>query len=209
MNESGLLIFIEALRKSGAKARILFPSTRLVYKGIAGLPLKEEAEKLPLTIYAVNKLSCECYLNAYRNAFGINYTVFRICIPYGSLMEGESSYGTIGFFEGNAKKGNPIFVYGDGSLMRTFTHVEDISRIMLQTALSDQTNGKIFNIGGETLSLLDAASVIAEKYAVPVRFQEWPADAATIESGDTIFDSSAIEKFAPPPIRALRQEFRQ
>lgn len=97
INELILLKIIEAYRLNNGTGRLIFPSTRLVYKGRDGL-LKEDAEKEFKTIYAINKYSCENYLWMYNNMYGIPYTVFRICLPYGTLVPEASSYGTAEFF---------------------------------------------------------------------------------------------------------------
>ncbi|HSC55383.1 MAG TPA: NAD(P)-dependent oxidoreductase [Phnomibacter sp.] len=207
VNEKGLLFFLQAMRQSNATGRIIFPSTRLVYKGVQDTPLKEDAEKLPLTVYAVNKLSCENYLQAYSHVFNINFTVFRVCVPYGSLIDGEHSYGTIGFFETKARTGEAIVLYGDGSLKRTFTHVHDIARIMTNVSLKEESNKKTYNIGGDTFSLLGAASLVAEKFGVEIKFQQWPLEAEIIESGDTIFDSTAVEQLEPPHVKTLQGQY--
>lgn len=205
INELGLLHFIRQYQQQQAKGRIVFPSTRLVYKGIANTPLKETDELLPLTPYAVNKIACEHYLAAFKKACGIHYTIFRLCIPYGNLTDATSSYGTIGFFESMAAKGQPISLYGDGQLKRTFSHMLDIVTAMLQVATMDETDGEIYNLGGETYSLLEVAELVAKKYGSTVAFAEWPAQAAIIESGDTIFDSTKIEALGIRTTKLLKE----
>lgn len=194
INEKGLLNLLSTMRKQASKARLVFPSTRLVYKGQTGIALKEDAEKETKTLYAVNKLACEHILPMYKNAFDINYTIFRICVPYGNLLEGGFSYGTLGFFIQKACAGENISLFGDGSLRRSFTHVEDICNKITGAVVKEESNGKIYNIGGENLSLLDVAQQIAAKYGVAVEFTTWPALALKIESGDTIFDGKALNE---------------
>ena len=193
INENGLLHILTKMKESGSKARIIFPSTRLVYKGKQNSLLKEEAEKETNTIYALNKLACEYMLAMYQKAFGIQYTVFRICVPYGSLTKSGTSYGTLGFFLQKAKNDQNIELYGDGLLRRTFTHVIDICNKIYSAVQLEESNGKIYNIGGENLSLLDVASEIARKHNVEVVFTEWPQLALQIESGDTVFDSQGLD----------------
>ena len=174
--------------------RIIFPSTRLVYKGIENTPLKEMAEKESKTVYAKNKLSCEGLLQK----SSINYTIYRVCVPYGNLLDDEYSYGTIGFFINKAVKGENISIYGDGSLKRTFTHVEDIIETILQTITLGSTLNDVYNIGSnDNLSLLDVATLVAKKYGVEVDFVAWPEEALKIESGDTIFDDSKLQNEFP------------
>jgi UDP-glucose 4-epimerase len=205
INELGLLHFIRQYHQQNATGRIVFPSTRLVYKGIANTPLKETDELLPLTPYAINKIACEHYLAAYKKAWGIHYTVFRLCIPYGNLTDATSSYGTIGFFESMASKGQSISLYGDGQLKRTFSHMQDIVTALLQVSTMDMADGETYNLGGETFSLLEVAELVAKKYGTTIAFAEWPSQAAIIESGDTIFDSTKIEALGISTSKKLKE----
>lgn len=191
INETGLLNLLDVMRRRQSKARIIFPSTRLVYKGV-DKPLRECDEKDHKTIYAINKLACEAYLKAYANSFGIPFTVYRICVPYGNEISGDYSFGTIGFFLKNAKSGNPITLYGGGVQKRTFTHVADICRQILSTASLPESKNEIYNIGGETFSLREAAEIVNRRYGVEIKGVEWPEKDLLIESGDTYFDDSKI-----------------
>jgi len=194
INEKGLLNILTRMKETGSQARIIFPSTRLVYKGKQNTLLKEDSEKETNTIYALNKLTCEYMLAMYQKAFGIKYTIFRICVPYGSLIKSKISYGTLGFFLQKAKSQQNIELYGNGLLRRTFTNIVDICNTIHDTIQFEESNGKIYNIGGENFSLLDVASEIAKKYNVKVVFTEWPKLTLQIESGDTVFDSENLDK---------------
>ena len=187
VNELGLANIIDFCREK--VGRIIFPSTRLVYKGIENMPLQEDAEKEAKTIYAKNKLLCERILEE----SGVDFTVFRICVPYGNLIDKVYSYGTIGFFIGKASKGENITIYGDGSLKRTFTHVRDIAESIIKSLVFEDSINETYNIGSnDNLSLLEVASLVANKYGVKVEFVDWPDAALKIESGDTIFNADKL-----------------
>lgn len=192
VNEIGLLNIIKAHIVKKSKAKIIFPSTRLVYRG-SDKPLDEDAPKDFKTVYAMNKYSCEQYLRQYGKMFGISYCIFRICIPYGNLLNDAQSYGTLKFMLDNAKNGNDITLYGDGSVRRTFTYIEDLCRIMISGSFSENCENDVFNVGGEALSLNETAEMIAEKYKVKVKYEKWPNDAFCIESGHTILDDKKIK----------------
>lgn len=192
VNETGLLNLLTWMRRTACKARIVFPSTRLVYKGKRGVDLREDAPKETKTIYAANKLNAENILWMYQNAFGIDYTVFRICVPYGNLFDENFSYGTLGFFMSKARKGEDISLFGNGAIRRTFSHVSDISSIILEVVKLEKTKNEIYNIGGENLSLLEAAKLVAKKYGVQVKFANWPDLALKLESDDTVFDDTKL-----------------
>lgn len=192
INELGLLNLLDAIRKSPFRPKIIFPSTRLVYKGV-DKPLKENDEKETKTIYAVNKLACEGILHAYKDSFDIPYTVFRICIPYGNLLNNDYSFGTVGFFIKQAEAGKDITLYGGGTIKRTFTHMEDLCNQVIEGAFKPGSNGEVYNVGGETLSLHDAAEIIAKKYGVSVTAVPWPERDLRIESDHTYFDDKKIQ----------------
>lgn len=191
INEIGLLNLLDAIRNSKYRPKIIFPSTRLIYKGV-DKPLKEEDEKETKTLYAINKQSCEGILYAYKQSFDIPYTVFRICIPYGNLLSSDYSFGTLGFFIKQAKAGKDITLYGGGDIKRTFTHMEDICYQIVYGAMKEESNGEIYNIGGQTLSLKQAAEIIAAKFGTNVVAVPWPERDLRIESDHTYFDDTKI-----------------
>lgn len=191
INEIGLLNLLDVIRCSEYRPKIIFPSTRLVYKGV-DKPLKEEDEKETKTLYAINKQACEGILYAYKQSFDIPYTVFRICIPYGNLLSTDYSFGTVGFFIKQAKAGKDITLYGGGDIKRTFTHMEDICYQIVYGAMKEESNGEIYNIGGQTLSLRQAAEIIAAKFGTNVVAVPWPERDLRIESDHTYFDDTKI-----------------
>ena len=194
VNEKGLLNVLTTIKSKGVFPKIIFPSTRLVYKGVENKPLVEDDTKEFKTIYALNKFHNENVLKMFKTYFNIPYTVFRICVPYGNLLSKDYSYGTIGFFLKKAQTNQPITLYGDGKLKRTFSFVGDICNQIIQASETTNSNGEVYNIGGETHSLLEAATMVANKFNVDIEHVDWPPMALAQESGDTIFNSNKIEK---------------
>lgn len=191
INEIGLLNLLDAIRTSEYRPKVVFPSTRLVYKGV-DKPLKEDDEKETKTLYAINKQACEGILYAYNKSFDIPYTVFRICLPYGNLLSTDYSFGTVGFFIKQAKAGNDITLYGGGEIKRTFTHMEDLCYQIVQGTMRSESNGEIYNVGGQTLSLREAAEIVANKFGANIVAVDWPEKDLRIESNHTYFDDTKI-----------------
>lgn len=209
VNEKGLLHLLDKVKASGHKPRIVFPSSRLVYKGVTDTPLPEEAEKEFKTIYALNKWFGEQAVQQYNNYFEIPFSIFRICVPYGNLFADNYSYGTIGFFLTKAKAGEPITLFGKGEPKRTFSHVEDICLQIFHALSKTGSINNILNINGETFSLKEVAEQIATKYKVTLEFKDWPKMDARLESGDTIFDGSRIAQLIQKPLKNSFQSWLQ
>lgn len=194
VNEKGLLNLLTCIKEQKALPKVIFPSTRLIYKGVENTPLLEDSEKEFKTIYALNKFHNEECLKLFNAYYNIPFTIFRICVPYGNTLSDDYSYGTIGFFLTQARKNKPITLYGDGNLKRTFTYISDISSQIINTSEQDKSNSEAYNIGGETFSLIEIANLISKKFKVKVKHIDWPKLAFALESGDTIFNSLKIEK---------------
>ena len=196
VNVLGLINLLDYIKSLEKKPRIIFPSTRLVYKGLKSGLLDEIALKNPKTTYALSKIVCEQTLEIYHNVFNVNYDVLRICVPYGNLVNTGYSYGTLGFFEEKAKNNGVITIYGDGKLRRTFSHIEDVCEVFIQLSQKKrQLSNSIYNIGGHCYSLLEVAKKVAEKYKAKIEFIEWPKNEFIVESGDTVFCSKKLDSY--------------
>lgn len=190
-NDLILLNVLDSIRKSSARPRVIFPSTRLVYRG-SDTPLPENAQQESKTLYSANKIACEHYLYAFSNAYDVPYTILRICVPYANLLGQEYSYGTVGSFINQASKTGRIRLYGGGTVRRTFSHIEDLCRITLLASEHPATINLAYNMPGDDLSLNEAASFIAARLGASVESVDWPDMDARIESGSTVFDGCQI-----------------
>ncbi|MBP6901699.1 MAG: SDR family oxidoreductase [Burkholderiaceae bacterium] len=190
-NEVVLLNVLEAIRQSPFRPRVIFPSSRLVYRG-ANHPLSEDAEQEARTVYAANKIACERYLQAYASAHGVPYTIYRVCVPFGNSQGTEYSFGTMGNFIGQARRTGQIRLFGDGSVRRSFTHVDDLCRMVIAGAVHPGAENGVFNVPGEDLSLLEAAGCVAHRLVATITTGPWPAADLRIESGSTVFDGARL-----------------
>jgi len=87
-----------------------------------------------------------------------------------------------------------ISLYGDGSLRRSFTHIDDLCSIFEVASKSHVAANKTYNLPGEDFSLLQVALLLCKKYDARIVFNKWPELDYSIESGSTVFDSSLIAR---------------
>lgn len=147
------------------EARLLFTSTSELY-GRAGKftedVVKQVASKASARLtYAVGKLLSEIdLLNLYKEK-GLWVSVIR---PFNIAGPRQSSKG--GFvlprFIEQALVGEPITVYGDGSQIRSLTHVADVVTGMTKVIHSAKANGEAFNLGNpkNEMTILDLAKLV-------------------------------------------------
>jgi len=195
INILGLGNILRSIEKSNYRPRIVFPSSRLVYKGSV-FPLTEESPKEAKTVYAASKIAAEHLLEAYAKNYDLPCTIIRLCVPYGSLSKVAYGYGTIGNMVDQARGQGIIRLFGDGAMRRTFTHVADLCEIFVRLGLPSKETFGLFNMPGDNLSLIEAAQGLSRRFNAKIEMIEWTDEFLRIESGDTVFDGSRlIEKF--------------
>lgn len=187
-NQITLLNTLHSIKESGFKPKVVFPSTRTVYRGsVSSLP--EDSALQSKSLYSATKIACEQILEAYSIMHDIPYTVLRLCVPYGSLVDTPYSYGTLKLFLEQWALKEKITLFGDGENKRTFTHISLVCECFIRSAAASNLDTNVLNIPGETHSLLDLALFIA-KDRNKINFEEWPELYLRAETGDTVFDGS-------------------
>lgn len=155
INIQGTVNVLEAAVKERAK-KILLTSSSEVYGDQDLDVFKEDSPVSPKSNYAITKLMGEEYLRAYRESYGIDYTVVRFFNVYG---EEQISQFVVSKFADSILRGEAPTVYGDGSQIRSFCHVDDAAEGAVSALIAPKTNSGIFNIGNdqEPISMQDLA----------------------------------------------------
>ncbi|MFL0411278.1 NAD-dependent epimerase/dehydratase family protein [Microbacterium paludicola] len=113
----------------------------------------ENAMPLPISPYAIGKLSIERYLAYFRRVQGLRSTVLRLSNPYGPRQSPTRKQGVIPIFLRQIALGEPVTVFGDGSMERDYIYVADAAR-MLVAPLGRQSPHDLYNVGsGRSFSI--------------------------------------------------------
>jgi dTDP-glucose 4,6-dehydratase len=146
-------------------ARFLLASTSEVYGDPLVHPQPEtywgNANSIgPRSCYDESKRCAEAFTMAYYRAHGVDTAIVRIFNTYGPGMRLDDGR-VVPNFVGQALRGEPLTVYGDGSQTRSFTYLDDLVAGML--AVLDRGDNLPFNIGNpvETSVLEFAHRIIA------------------------------------------------
>jgi UDP-glucose 4-epimerase len=195
INVRSQVSILEACRKNNREVKIIYTSTRQLYGKPVYLPVDEKHPILPTDANGINKLSGELYHILYNNVYGVRTVSLRLTNTYGprQLLK-HSRQGFIGWFIRNIVGGDEIQIYGDGSQVRDFNYVDDVVDAMLLSAVSENANGEIYNLGGqEPISLKSLAELLIEiNGSGSYRLVPFPPDKKLIDIGDFYGDHSKI-----------------
>lgn len=145
---------------------VVFPSSGGTVYGAApgaGL-LTESCPTNPTSSYGITKLVFEKYLALYRDLHGLDYRILRISNAYGEGQQPDRPQGLIGVALRRLAAGEPVQVWGDGSVVRDYIYAGDAIDCCLKAVYTSlpETSPRIFNVGsGEGLSVSDVLSAIS------------------------------------------------
>ncbi|WP_066520017.1 NAD-dependent epimerase/dehydratase family protein [Curtobacterium ammoniigenes] len=154
---------LDACVRSGA--RLLLVSTSEIYGKNTADRLHESSDRIlgsPLTArwtYAAAKGIDEAFAHAYWNEFGLNVVIARPFNTVGARQTGR--YGmVVPNLVGQALRGEPLTVFGDGKQTRCFSSVHDVVPAMTALIESPECVGAAFNLGGKReISILELAQL--------------------------------------------------
>lgn len=137
---------LDACVSADVKRIIFFSSGGTVYGKEAGCPLNEETPTKPISSYGVQKITIEKLIYLYHYLYGIDYRIIRLGNPYGPYQRPNGVLGAVTTFTYKALLGEPITVYGDGSVIRDFIYIDDAIKGILNISTKDCLH-KTFNLG--------------------------------------------------------------
>lgn len=119
----------------------------------------------PSSVYAFSKLAQEKLGLMIGNTFGINTTVLRFFLVYGTRQALSNPYtGVCSIFSTRAFYGKPPIIFEDGNQTRDFINVSDICQALILAMEKNAANGEIFNVGtGTPITIKDVAEIIINK----------------------------------------------
>jgi UDP-glucose 4-epimerase len=161
-NVLGTILMLRIAIRHGIKKFIFASSGGTVY-GANDIPcIAEDNKTLPICTYGVNKLTVEKFLEVFRQKYGLDYAVLRAANPYGERQDINSGVGAITKFLHCVVHGEPIEIWGDGSISRDFFYVGNLAEAFV-LAMEKTTPSYIYNVGsGESRTLKEILRLVSE-----------------------------------------------
>jgi UDP-glucose 4-epimerase len=165
-NINGTLNLLIAARDAKVR-RVVYAASSSAYGDQRTQPKQEDMLPLPLSPYAVQKLTCEYYIQAFYRAYGLEGICLRYFNIFGPRQAADSPYsGVIAQFTYKMMAGETPTIFGDGLTSRDFNYVDNAvsANLLACVAPSAVATGRVFNIGtGKSQTLNEVYAAIAEQ----------------------------------------------
>jgi len=143
VNLHGTTVLLETARRYGT-AKFIFASSSSVYGNNPKVPFAEtDNVDFPISPYAATKKAGELLCHTYHHLFGLGMTCLRFFTVYGPRQRPDLA---IHKFARLIEAGKPIPVFGDGSMSRDYTYIDDIIQ-GIRAALDACQGYAIYNLG--------------------------------------------------------------
>lgn len=161
-NVVGTIRLLHHAVESHLQKVIFVSSGGTVYGTPVETPISESHPTDPVCSYGITKLMIEKYLQLFQKLYGLDYTVLRLANPFGEGQRVSASQGAIAVFLGKVLRGEPVEIWGDGSVVRDYIYISDVVDALL-LSIKPSKGSHIFNIGsGNGHSLNEVLTTIED-----------------------------------------------
>jgi len=176
-NIHGTLNLLDCARRFG-KPKFIFCSSSSVYGLNAKVPFAEtDPVTAPAAPYAATKIGAEALCHAYAHLYGMEIAVARLFNVYGPRQRPDTA---IRIFTGLMLADKPIQLFGDGTLRRDYTYVDDIVDGLMRIAGAD-LKFEIFNLGdSRTIAVNELIALIEKATGKQARVERKPPQAGDV-----------------------------
>ncbi|NLU23064.1 MAG: NAD-dependent epimerase/dehydratase family protein [Phycisphaerae bacterium] len=178
VNVRGTCILLEAARRFKIP-KFVFASSSSVYGNNPKVPFSESDNvDYPISPYAATKKAGELICYAYHHLFGLDVTCLRFFTVYGPRQRPDLA---IHKFARLIEHGEPIPVFGDGSMMRDHTYIDDIVAGVM--AAVERCKGyRIYNLGNSNpVSLNELIAAIEAALGKAAQIKRLPMQPGDVE----------------------------
>jgi len=148
VNIKGLLHLMQGAVQAKVRKMIFSSTGGAIYGDTEQIPTPETFAARPLSPYGIAKLSCEHYLDFYREVHDIPSTVVRYSNVYGPRQNPFGEGGAVAIFTNKLLNNESPVIFGDGTMTRDYAFVSDVVAANLKAA--DSSKPGPFNIGTQS-----------------------------------------------------------
>ena len=171
-NVEGTLCLLEAARDYPVE-RFLLASSSTVYGEGVDVPFREDAPLgIPISPYGATKRAAELLGLTYHLLHGVPVVCLRPFSVYGPRLRPDLA---MSIFTGKMLRGEPVPLFGDGSIRRDFTHIRDICDGILAALSAENVVGETINLGhNEPVEMRRLIEMLAEAIGKPAKIDYQP-----------------------------------
>ncbi len=160
-NLIGTQQLVEEMLEAGVRRLLFLSSGGTVYGLTQTVPITERHPLRPINAYGITKTAIEHTLEMYRRTQGLSPVIIRAANPFGPRQSHTGVQGVVATFMNRIANGEPIDIWGDGTVVRDYIFVRDLAKLCVLAGTTDREG--TYNAGsGRGTSLLELIAALEQ-----------------------------------------------
>lgn len=208
-NAKSTLFILEKIRKMNNDCKLILGSTFVVIGKPKKLPVNEESECNPTTIYGATKLTSEHFCKIYQTVYGVDSRIFRITNSFGPREQIIPKKNAINYLIYNAYKNKEITIYDKGNFFRDLIYVEDVVS-GIKSIMSFGNPGQLYWISSfEKTWFYELAEWLEELTKTNVKYVDSPNYTKKVDVGNFLVDNSKLKSLGWIPKYTIKEGIKK
>lgn len=192
VNIGGFLNILVAARDNNIN-RVVYAASSSTYGDSVGLPKVEDTIGKPLSPYAITKYVNELYADIFYKTYGLESIGLRYFNVFGPKQDPNGAYAAVipKFINAVLNDESPT-IYGDGTISRDFTYVDNVVQINWKSLATDNKDAvnEVYNVAcGYSTTLTELYNYIREASGKDIQVNYGPP-----RQGDILHSLADISK---------------
>ncbi|GAC1422928.1 MAG: SDR family oxidoreductase [Actinomycetota bacterium] len=141
------LRMLDAVRRTGGTATLVYTSSAAIYGEPKTLPITEDVPPAPVSPYGLHKYTAEQEVRLFAELYGMRTASARLFSVFGPRQHKQVIFD---FVRKMVESPECIDAFGDGTQMRDFVYVTDVVRALIHIRDFAPMNGEVFNVASGT-----------------------------------------------------------
>ena len=202
-NLLGTMGVVETMLDCGVRRLLFLSSGGTVYGIPETVPIPETHPLRPIASYGIVKATIEHFLNHYRRTRDLSVVIIRASNPVGARQSSIGIQGVVATFLDKIASGEPIEIWGDGSVVRDYVDVVDLAEFCALAGTGDRDGpyNAGSGIGTSINEIVELVRDVTGRPVVPVHRDCRPSDVPV----SVLAMTKAEKDFGWSPKRSVRE----
>ena len=194
VNTKSTLCILETIKQSKLKTRFILGSTFIVVGKPETLPVTEDTDCNPSTVYGINRLASEYFCKVYHNMYDIDAISFRITNAFGPREKYLTpTKNALNYLIYQAYKGKDVTIYDEGKFFRDVIFVNDVI-CGINTIIKNGESGNLYWISSSKKTwFYEIGKLLEELTTGRVKYVESPSYNNKVDVGNFVVDNSKLQ----------------
>ena len=194
VNTKSTLCILETIKQSKLKTRFILGSTFIVVGKPETLPVTEDTDCNPSTVYGINRLASEYFSKVYHNMYDIDAISFRITNAFGPREKYLTpTKNALNYLIYQAYKGKDVTIYDEGKFFRDVIFVNDVIS-GINTIIKNGESGNLYWISSNKKTwFYEIGKLLEELTTGRVKYVESPSYNNKVDVGNFVVDNSKLQ----------------